>query len=107
MTDAADEKPEFLMRPILSVSDVKASVEYYCAKLGFETSWSHGDDRLIIAQVERKGIQVILEHGSVVPSSQRPTVIAMSMFAEGKLGDLHEELTGRGALIRRAPFPVV
>jgi len=107
MTEAADEKPEFLMQPVLSVSDVEASVQYYCSKLGFKTSWRHGDDKLVIAAVERKGIELILENGTVVPSSQRPVVIAMSMYTLGTLGDLHEELTKRGALVRKAPFQVI
>ena len=35
-------KPEFWTRPILSVADVRASCDYYCAKLGFTVAWSAG-----------------------------------------------------------------
>ena len=107
MTESPEEEREFLMRPIVEVADVEASVEYYCSKLGFEKVWSHGDEKLVIAQVQRRGIELILQHGSVVPSSKSPAVIAMSMYAENRLGDLHEELTKRGAVIRKPPFPVI
>ena len=106
MSDDTSEKPDFWMRPILSVSDVRASVDYYCAKLGFQLNWSRGDAGLFIAEVERPGIELILDGGSGLPTSQIPVVLALELHEHVNLNELYEELKQRGAIVRTAPFQV-
>lgn len=101
-----EEAREFFARPILRVRDVRASVAYYCDALGFTKEWEHGaGDTLIIAQVSRRGIDVILDAASVLPRPGSTSVLALS--ADERLGAVHQELAGRGAKITRAPFEVV
>jgi catechol 2,3-dioxygenase-like lactoylglutathione lyase family enzyme len=101
------ERPDFFTRPVLSVSDMGASLDYYRDKLGFSVLWTNPqDDALCIAGLERAGIDLILQHDSGVPSSTRPSVVAAELHAHVKLDHLHDELSRRGAIIRRAPFQV-
>ncbi|HKP58638.1 MAG TPA: VOC family protein [Polyangiales bacterium] len=105
MSDAP-EKPEFWTRPIFSVADVRASCDYYCSKLGFTVAWSADSEQMVIAQVERPGIELILQNGTRIPSSKVPAVLALELHEHVKLDDLHRELEQRGAKIRAAPAPV-
>ena len=97
---------EFYARPIFRVRDVERSITYYCQKLGFTSSWKSGDDRPIIAQVGRNGLDVILASGAVTPSAGLPSVLSMSLHQPGNLRALHRELLDRGARIVSAPFEV-
>jgi catechol 2,3-dioxygenase-like lactoylglutathione lyase family enzyme len=48
-------------RPVLFVSDIAASVEFYTGKLGFVQRWRHEEDgRPLVAQVDREGCELIL-----------------------------------------------
>ncbi len=100
-------REEFYTRPILCVRDVGASIAYYCEKLGFEKSWEFGDEKPFIAQVSRKGLDVILDSGSTIPRPARPSVLSMTLHEAEKLGALWRELEARGAKIASAPFEVV
>ena len=101
------DKPDFFSRAILTVSDVQASVDYYRAQLGFEVSWSHSNGaQVVIAQVERAGIDLILQCGSGIPSSAPAAVVAAELHAHVNLSSLHSELAQRGARIRKTPFQV-
>jgi catechol 2,3-dioxygenase-like lactoylglutathione lyase family enzyme len=98
---------EFYTRPILSVRDVGASIRYYCEKLGFAPVWAFPEDAAILAQVGRKGLELILDAGSAIPRAATPSVVSMSLHEPRQLGELYRELQHRGARIAAAPFEVV
>ena len=97
---------EFYARPMFRVRDVELSIAYYCRKLGFTSHWKSGDDRPIIAQVGRNGLDVIVASGAVTPSAGLPSVLSVSLHQPGNLGALHREFVDRGARIVSAPFEV-
>lgn len=48
-------------RPVLFVSDVERSSRFYVDQLGFTEAWRHREDgKLLVAQVERSGCELIL-----------------------------------------------
>lgn len=48
-------------RPVLFVSEVERSSLFYVDRLGFRETWRHQEDgRLLVAQVERSGCELIL-----------------------------------------------
>ena len=48
-------------RAVLHVADVERAVGFYVGKLGFSEAWRHADeDRLLVAQVDRDGCELIL-----------------------------------------------
>jgi hypothetical protein len=83
------------------------SIAYYCDRLGFSTSWTHGDEKLIIAQVGRGGFDLILDSDSVLPRPANPSVVTFSLHKPHGLGDLHREFVRRGADVLCEPFPVI
>jgi len=49
-------------RPILSVTDIARSVDFYVSKLGFKEDWRHAEDgRDLVAQVSRPGCELLLD----------------------------------------------
>ena len=81
-------------RPVLFVSDVARSLGFYIDQLGFEERWRHEDaGKLLVAQVERRGCELIL-------SSQEPEKTGRGrMFISLDVEVLHAvraELEGRG-----------
>jgi uncharacterized glyoxalase superfamily protein PhnB len=94
----------YFVRPVLRVRDVAASVTYYCEKLGCRKRWEHGEDRPIIAEVERGDLSVILDSASVLPKPPGPSVLSLSTET---LGELYREFTERGAKIITPPFAVI
>ncbi len=83
-------------RPILSVRDLRASIDYYVKKLGFTTDWMWGDPP-VFASLTRE-----------------QTTIFLCRELQGKAGTwvwvfvddvdaLHREFVRRGAMIRQAP----
>ena len=52
---------DWFARPILSVTDVDASLRFYVDRLGFTSPWRFADDgKAYVAQVERQGCALIL-----------------------------------------------
>src|SRR5438309_6932416 len=52
---------EWFARPVLHVSDVEASLNFYVDRLGFTSPWRHDEDgRAHVAQVDRQGCALIL-----------------------------------------------
>jgi catechol 2,3-dioxygenase-like lactoylglutathione lyase family enzyme len=47
--------------PVLAVTDVAASVQFYCEKLGFKLDWGGAAARSLIASVSRDGHAIMLE----------------------------------------------
>jgi catechol 2,3-dioxygenase-like lactoylglutathione lyase family enzyme len=98
---------ELWTRPIFRVRDVEASIAYYCEKLGFNKHGEHGEDRLIIAEVGRSGLDLILDSSSVLPRPAAPSVLTLSLHKPETLGALHREFQERGAKIVAPPFAVI
>ena len=52
---------DWFARPILSVTDVEASLRFYIDRLGFTSPWRYDEDgRARVAQVDRQGCALIL-----------------------------------------------
>lgn len=98
---------EFYTRPIFAVEDVSASIEYYCKKLGFKKMWSHPEDKPIIAQVGRNGLEIMLDSQSLIPKSAIPAVLTMTLHHAELLGKLFNDFKQRGVIIAAPPFEVV
>jgi catechol 2,3-dioxygenase-like lactoylglutathione lyase family enzyme len=48
-------------RPVIGVADIRRSLEFYVAKLGFAEDWRYAEDELLlIVQVSREGCELIL-----------------------------------------------
>jgi len=98
---------EFYTRPILRVGDVNTSILYYREKLGFRKKWGNPDDKPIIAEVSRSGLNIILDSDSVIPKPSTPSVLSMTLQQPEALGALYRELKDRGAKILSPPFEVI
>jgi len=58
-----DKQPmtDWFARPVLSVTDVEASLRFYLNRLGFTSPWRYGEDgKVRVAQVDRQGCAMIL-----------------------------------------------
>ena len=98
--------PDWLARPIVSVTDVSASLRFYVDQLGFTIPWrfdEHG--KVFVAQVERQGCAIIL-------SGQWPANIGKGLLfvslnvepptfeaATSALDNLRAELESRGIAV--------
>jgi hypothetical protein len=52
---------EWFARPVLSVTDVEASLGFFVDRLGFTSPWRYDEDgRACAAQVDRQGCALIL-----------------------------------------------
>ena len=52
---------DWFARPVLFVTDVGRSVDFYVNQLGFTQSWRYEDDReALVAEVDRQGSAMIL-----------------------------------------------
>jgi catechol 2,3-dioxygenase-like lactoylglutathione lyase family enzyme len=52
---------DWFARPILSVTDVAASLRFYVDRLGFTSPWSYEEDgKVVVAQVDRQGCALLL-----------------------------------------------
>jgi catechol 2,3-dioxygenase-like lactoylglutathione lyase family enzyme len=85
-------------RPVLFVSDIDSSVDFYVKQLGFTQAWRYEDeDKAYVAQVERLGCELIL-------SSQWPGKVGKGlMFISldvAVLNALRAELEGRGVAVK-------
>ena len=89
---------EWFSRPVLCVSDLDASVDFYVGQLGFTQPWRHEEDgKALVAQVERQGCALILS--SQWPGRVGKGLIFISLDAE-VLVLLREELEQRSVDVR-------
>jgi catechol 2,3-dioxygenase-like lactoylglutathione lyase family enzyme len=52
---------QWYARPVLFVSDIQSSVDFYVGSLGFSEAWRHEHEgKALVAQVERSGCELIL-----------------------------------------------
>ena len=79
-------------RAVLHVADVGRALDFYVGELGFAEAWRHADnDRLLVAQVEREGCELILScqwpegrgHGLIFISLSPETLAAARAEFEG------------------------
>jgi catechol 2,3-dioxygenase-like lactoylglutathione lyase family enzyme len=86
-------------RPILSVSDLEASLGFYLDKLGFTETWRHMDEdgRTGVAQVERAGCELILT--SHWPDKAGSALTFLSLDPE-KLHLARDEFERRGVEVK-------
>ena len=51
---------EWFARPVLFVTDIHRTLDFYVNRLGFTESWRHEDDgKALVAQVDRQGCALI------------------------------------------------
>ena len=107
-------------RPKFQVRDLSESLRYYCAKLGFTIRWVFGGaehnstpagdlkipDAPMIAEVERNGIEIILDQNSSQPAAAVPSVICVELHDYDTLDLLHEKMCASNAKVTTAPFKV-
>jgi uncharacterized glyoxalase superfamily protein PhnB len=56
-----EKMADWFARPILSVTDVAASLRFYVDRLGFASPWSYEEDgKVVVAQVDRQGCALLL-----------------------------------------------
>ncbi len=96
-------------RPIVRVSDLAASVAFYCQKLGFAQDWIEGGDDPAVAQVSRPGVTLMLDKHAYWPKAGVPSVISLTLSDlpdRPALDVLHREFVAAGANVTKAPFKV-
>jgi ankyrin repeat protein len=86
-----------LVVPILSVTDIRASLDYYVEKLGFEKKWEWGDPP-DFACVARDQVELFLS----LTTQRVATGSWMSIFVQD-VDALYEDYKKRGAIIRQPP----
>jgi len=89
---------EWFARPVLFVTDLDRSVDFYLKQLGFTQAWRYEEEgKAWVAQVDRQGCELIL-------SSQWPDKVGKGlMFISldlGVLDALRAELEGRGVDVK-------
>jgi catechol 2,3-dioxygenase-like lactoylglutathione lyase family enzyme len=86
-------------RPVLFVSDITTSVDFYVKQLGFKENWRfEGDEgEALVAQVARRGIELILTAES---SDKRGKGLMFISLDEEVLSKLRAELEGRGVDVK-------
>ena len=86
-------------RPVLFVSDIETSVDFYVKQLGFKENWrfEEEDGKASVAQVARPGIELILTAGSADKVGKGLMFISL----DGEvLNALRAELEGRGVDVK-------
>jgi len=89
---------EWYARPVLFVTDIDRSVDFYVQQLGFTQPWRYEEDgKAWVAQVDRPGCEIIL-------SSQWPEKVGKGLMFISLDGDvldaLRAELIGRGVEVK-------
>lgn len=85
-------------RPVLFVTDIDRSVDFYVNRLGFAQDWRYEEEgRAFVAQVARRGCELILS--SQWPDKAGSALMFISLDLE-VLDALRRELEGRGVDVR-------
>jgi catechol 2,3-dioxygenase-like lactoylglutathione lyase family enzyme len=88
---------DWFARPVLFVTDVGRSVDFYVNQLGFVQSWRYDEEKTFVAQVERQSCALIL-------SSQWPDKVGRGlMFISLDVDVLHalrSELENKGVDVK-------
>ena len=85
-------------RPVLFVTDIDRSVNFYLQQLGFTQSWRYEEEgKAYVVQVQRQGCELILS--SQWPGKVGKGLIFISLDA-GMLDALRADLEGRGVDVK-------
>jgi catechol 2,3-dioxygenase-like lactoylglutathione lyase family enzyme len=85
-------------RPVLFVTDIDRSVDFYVNQLGFNQPWRYEEDgKARVAQVQRQGCELILS--SQWPDKVGKGLIFISLDFD-VLNALRAELEGRGVDVK-------
>ena len=91
---AASEKPWY-SRPVFFVKDVEGALAFYKERLAFSESWRHEEEgAVLVAQVERSGFEIILNHSTDRAGKSR----AFMSLDRGQVREAMGDFESRGAL---------
>lgn len=89
---------EWYSRPVLFVTDIDRSVDFYVKQLGFTQNWRYEEDgKAYVAQVGRQGCELILS--SQWSGKAGSALVFISLDPE-VLNALRVELEGRGVDVK-------
>ena len=89
--------PRWYARPVLFVADMDRSIAFYVDQLGFVESWRHEDGgRTLVAQVDRRGCEVILSSQEPDKTGRARMFISLDVAV---LEAVRAELEGRGVAV--------
>jgi catechol 2,3-dioxygenase-like lactoylglutathione lyase family enzyme len=88
-------------RPVLLVTDIDRSVDFYVNQLGFKENWRFEPEpgKASVAQVSRPGLELILEADQQWPDKIGKSLMFISLDAK-VLDALRTELEGRGVNVK-------
>jgi len=102
---------DWFARPILSVTDVEASLHFYVDRLGFTSPWRYDEDgKVSVAQVDRQGCALIL--ADTWPQSVGKALMFISLNVEpatreaatAALDALRAELEAKGLSVKEGSW---
>jgi uncharacterized glyoxalase superfamily protein PhnB len=102
---------DWFARPILQVSNVEASLQFFIDRLGFTSPWRYEEQgKVHVAQVDRQGCALILADSWVAthPEKTGKALIFISLNVEpatdeaaiAAIDELRAELTARGVAVK-------
>jgi len=98
-------------RPVLSVTDVEASLRFYIDRLGFSSPWRYDEDgKACVAQVDRQGCALILADnwpekiGKAVMFVSLNVEPATPEAATAALDALRAELEAKGVAVKEGSW---
>src|SRR5687768_1416453 len=84
-------------RPVLFVSDMGRSIDFYVGRLGFKERWRHEDaGETLVAQVDRRSCELILSSQEPDRTGRGRMFISLDVAA---LEAVRAELEGRGVAV--------
>ena len=103
---------EWFARPVLSVSNVEASMRYYIDKLGFTSPWQYKkeDSKVYVAQVDRQGCAILLVENWSEKTGKATLFISLNVEPETReaaiaaLDELRVELQSRGVAVKEGTW---
>jgi catechol 2,3-dioxygenase-like lactoylglutathione lyase family enzyme len=99
---------DWFARPVLHVTDVEASLNFYVNQLGFTSPWRYDEDgRASVAQVDRQGCALILANHW--PEKVGKGLMFISLNAEPEaqvaaLDALRAELEAKGITVKEGSW---
>jgi len=102
---------DWFARPVLFVSDVARSIDFYVNQLGFVLSWRYDEHKTYVAQVERSTCALILSsqwpdkvgHGLMFISLDVDVLHALRTELEQKGVDVKDGWWGYNLMVIRDP----
>jgi uncharacterized glyoxalase superfamily protein PhnB len=102
---------DWFARPVLHVTDVEASLDFYVSRLAFTSPWRYDEDgRARIAQVDRQGCALILSDMWPAKIGKRLMFISLNVepatreAAVAAVDALHAELEAKGVPIKEGSW---